>query len=132
MPTDRESGRPKGFGYVQFGDQATATKAFEGAQGKELEGRNLRLDYSTPKDSSGGGGRGGGYSTSTLDDADNLVANAAPAVVDLLFEDVDTLDEECSRVVYDLCITGGSDEYMLMLRIASTHIESSFESDHGK
>ena len=70
--------------------------------------------------------------TRPLDDADDFVTDGAPTVVDFLLEDVDTLDEECSRVVYDLCITGGSDEYMLMLRIASTHIESSFESDHGK
>ena len=61
-------------------------------------------------------GRGGGGLASdgagALDDADDLVADAAPAVVDLLLEDVDALDEECSRVVYDLqeeeCVNGGA------------------------
>ncbi|KAF9518377.1 hypothetical protein BS47DRAFT_1375325 [Hydnum rufescens UP504] len=59
LPTDRETQRPKGFGYVEFADQATAVKAFEGMQGQELLGRALRLDYSQPRDSQGGS-RGGG------------------------------------------------------------------------
>lgn len=59
LPTDRETGRPKGFGYVEFEDLDGAKKAFEGAAGAEIEGRNIRVDYSQPRDSSGGGGRGG-------------------------------------------------------------------------
>ena len=51
-------------------------------------------------------GRGGGGlardGASAFDDTDDLVADAAPAVVDFLLEDVDALDEECPRVVYDL------------------------------
>jgi RNA recognition motif-containing protein len=67
LPTDRESGRPKGFGYVEFTDMEGAKKAFEGAQGKDVDGRNLRLDYSQPRTEGGGGGgrgrgRGGGDS----------------------------------------------------------------------
>lgn len=49
-----------------------------------------------------GGGGLAGDGARTLDNADDLVADAAPAVVDLLLEDVDALDEECPRVVYDL------------------------------
>jgi len=60
LPTDRDSGRPKGFGYVEFEDIEGAKKAFEAANGAEIEGRSIRLDYSQPRDSSGGGGRGGG------------------------------------------------------------------------
>lgn len=60
LPTDRESGTRKGFGYVEFADQPTAIKAFEGLQGKELFGRPIRLDYSHPRDNSGGGGARGG------------------------------------------------------------------------
>jgi nucleolin len=62
LPTDRETGRPKGFGYVEFEDIEGAKKAFEGAAGAEIEGRNIRVDFSQPRDSSGGGfsgGRGG-------------------------------------------------------------------------
>ncbi|KAF9456091.1 hypothetical protein BDZ94DRAFT_1276534 [Collybia nuda] len=62
LPTDRETGRPKGFGYVEFEDVEGAKKAFESAAGAEIEGRAIRLDYSQPRDSSGGGfggGRGG-------------------------------------------------------------------------
>lgn len=60
LPTDRDTGRPKGFGYVEFDDVDGAKKAFEAANGAEIEGRSIRLDYSQPRDSSGGG-RGGGF-----------------------------------------------------------------------
>ncbi|KAI0662830.1 hypothetical protein C8Q70DRAFT_907683 [Cubamyces menziesii] len=62
LPTDRESGRPKGFGYVEFSDIEAAKKAYEGLAGTEIEGRAIRLDFSQPRDSNGGGrgGRGGG------------------------------------------------------------------------
>ena len=62
VPTDRESGKVKGFGYVEFFDIEFAKKAFEDAQGKEVLGRNLRLDYSQPRGEGGNtrGGPGGG------------------------------------------------------------------------
>lgn len=62
LPTDRETGRPKGFGYVEYVDIDTAKKAFEGLSGTEIGGRAIRLDYSQPRDNNGGGrgGRGGG------------------------------------------------------------------------
>ena len=61
LPTDRETQKPKGFGYVEFADQATAIKAFEGMRGKEILGRPVRLDYSQPRDNSGGRGGGRGF-----------------------------------------------------------------------
>ncbi|RKO94035.1 hypothetical protein BDK51DRAFT_18321, partial [Blyttiomyces helicus] len=61
IPTDRESQRPKGFAYVEFGDAASAKVALEAMTGFELDGRTIRLDFSTPRDANGGGrgGRGG-------------------------------------------------------------------------
>lgn len=59
LPTDRDTGRPKGFGYVEFEDIDGAKNAFAASNGAEIEGRAIRLDYSQPRDSSGGGGRGG-------------------------------------------------------------------------
>ena len=61
VPTDRESGKPKGFGYIEFSDIESAKKGYEGASGSEIDGRFIRLDYSQPRDSSGGGGGGGGF-----------------------------------------------------------------------
>ncbi|CAK7197471.1 nuclear localization sequence binding protein [Sporothrix eucalyptigena] len=61
LPTDMESGRPKGFGYVSFYSVDDARKAFEQLNGQDCAGRNVRLDYSTPKPRNDfGGGRGGG------------------------------------------------------------------------
>lgn len=59
LPTDRDTQRPKGFGYVEFVDIDSAKKAFEGAKGLDLGGRPLRLDYSQPRTEGGGGGGGG-------------------------------------------------------------------------
>ena len=53
LPTDKDTQRPKGFGYVEFLDIETAKKAFEGAKGSEVDGRALRLDYSQPRSDSG-------------------------------------------------------------------------------
>ena len=64
VPTDRDSGRPKGFAYVEFSEVGAAKKAHGALQGVELDGRSIRLDFSQPRDSAGG--RGGGqvrYST---------------------------------------------------------------------
>ncbi|KAJ5162278.1 hypothetical protein N7492_007670 [Penicillium capsulatum] len=65
LPTDPESGRPKGFGYVQFSSVDEARAAHANLAGQELEGRAMRLDFSTPRPSNGErgggfGGRGGG------------------------------------------------------------------------
>ncbi|ORY12560.1 hypothetical protein BCR33DRAFT_629022, partial [Rhizoclosmatium globosum] len=65
IPTDRETGAVKGFGYVSFSSVDEAKAALEALNGVDYEGRGLRLDYSTPRDNAGGaggarGGRGGG------------------------------------------------------------------------
>jgi nucleolin len=63
LPTDRETGTPKGFGYVQFHNIESATAALEKMNGTELAGRSIRVDYAPPKQDrdAGGGGRGGGF-----------------------------------------------------------------------
>lgn len=64
LPTDPESGRPKGFGYVQYSSVEEAQAAHSQLAGTEIDGRPLRLDFSTPRpaggDRGGFGGRGGG------------------------------------------------------------------------
>jgi nucleolin len=57
----RETGNPKGFGYVTFQSIDDAKTAFDAMVGAEIAGRPVRLDYATPRpDRSEGGGRGGG------------------------------------------------------------------------
>lgn len=60
--TDRDSGRSKGFGYIEFESIERAQAALDGFNGQELGGRVVRLDFSTPRPeyTSGGGGGGGG------------------------------------------------------------------------
>lgn len=58
VPTDRETGKPKGFAYVEFSEVGAAKNAHGALQGYELDGRSIRLDFSQPRDSAGG--RGGG------------------------------------------------------------------------
>ncbi|RDW84279.1 hypothetical protein BP6252_01869 [Coleophoma cylindrospora] len=60
LPTDMETGNPKGFGYVSFSSIDDAKAAYEAMTGAEIGGRPVRLDYATPRPENGGGGRGGG------------------------------------------------------------------------
>ncbi|KAL3453752.1 hypothetical protein BJX65DRAFT_75746 [Aspergillus insuetus] len=62
LPTHQESGQPKGFGYVQYSSVDEARQAYNDLQGAEIDGRPVRLDFSTPRANNGGdrGGRGGG------------------------------------------------------------------------
>lgn len=60
LPTDRETQRPKGFGYVEFSDTASAKKALETVNGQDICGRPVRLDFSQPRGEGGGNGRGRG------------------------------------------------------------------------
>lgn len=60
LPTDRETGGPKGFGYIQFKNVNDAKKALEALNQTDIDGRKIRLDYSQPRDASGGGGGGRG------------------------------------------------------------------------
>lgn len=59
--TDRESGRPKGFGFVEMSSKDDATAAIEGLNGKELGGRTLNVNEARPRPNDRDrGGRGGG------------------------------------------------------------------------
>ncbi len=49
--TDRNTGRSKGFGFVEFASEDAATKAIEMYNGQEFEGRELKVDYAKPRDS---------------------------------------------------------------------------------
>jgi nucleolin len=48
--TDRATGRSRGFGYADFADAASAAKAHEAMAGKEIEGREINLDFSQARD----------------------------------------------------------------------------------
>jgi RNA recognition motif-containing protein len=60
--TDRDTGRSRGFGFVEV-DDADMAKALNGANGRDLGGRQLRVSEArerTPRPGGGGGGGGGG------------------------------------------------------------------------
>ena len=48
--SDRETGRAKGFGFITMTDDAAATKAIEELNGKEIDGRTLRVNEAKPKE----------------------------------------------------------------------------------
>ena len=59
MPTDRMSGRPRGFAFVSFATDEAAAAAIQKLDGHELGGRNLRVNEASaerPQRSFGGGG----------------------------------------------------------------------------
>jgi RNA recognition motif-containing protein len=55
---DRDTGRSKGFGFVEMGSDQEAQAAIAALNGKEVDGRNLTVNEARPK-TEGGGGRGG-------------------------------------------------------------------------
>jgi len=57
--TDRDSGRSKGFGFVEFGNDTEGNAAIAGLNGKEVGGRALTVSQARPKTEGGGGGGGG-------------------------------------------------------------------------
>ncbi|MBF2004501.1 MAG: RNA-binding protein [Chlorogloeopsis fritschii C42_A2020_084] len=60
LPTDRETGRVRGFGFVEMGTDAEEAAAIEALDGAEWMGRDLKVNKAKPKEDRGsfGGGRG--------------------------------------------------------------------------
>ncbi|XP_051127544.1 glycine-rich RNA-binding protein 4, mitochondrial-like [Andrographis paniculata] len=61
--TDRDSGRSRGFGFVNFSSDESASSALSAMDGQQLNGRNIRVSYAqerVPRSSYGGGGGYGG------------------------------------------------------------------------
>ena len=58
---DRETGRSRGFGFVEMATPEEAATAIEQFNGKDLGGRNLTVNEARPKTDRGGGGGGSGY-----------------------------------------------------------------------
>src|SRR5580698_5488068 len=57
---DRESGRPRGFGFVTMGTPEEAEAAIAALNGKSIDGRALTVNVAKPREERPGGGRGGG------------------------------------------------------------------------
>ena len=57
---DRDTGRSKGFGFVEMGSDEEAQAAIAGVNGKEHDGRTLTVNEARPRENRGGGGGGGG------------------------------------------------------------------------
>jgi RNA recognition motif-containing protein len=58
--TDRETGRSRGFGFVEMENDAEAQKAIDALNGSDLNGRPLTVNEAKPREREGGGGGGGG------------------------------------------------------------------------
>ena len=64
LVTDRDTGRPRGFAFVEMADSAEADRAIAALNGTDLGGRTLNINEARPKGEGGGGrgpGGGGGF-----------------------------------------------------------------------
>jgi len=59
--TDRDTGQPRGFAFVEMTNDAEGDKAIDAINGKEVGGRALNVNEARPKSEGGGGGRGRGF-----------------------------------------------------------------------
>jgi len=60
LPLERDTGRKRGFAFVEMADEEAEAKAIDALQGAELMGRPLRINKAEPRATGGGGGYGGG------------------------------------------------------------------------
>jgi RNA recognition motif-containing protein len=60
LVTDRDTGRPRGFGFVEMGDSAQGQAAITALNETDVDGRKLTVNEARPKPMGGGGGGGGG------------------------------------------------------------------------
>src|SRR5579862_867666 len=58
--TDRDTGQSRGFGFVEMSGNAEAARAIQELDGKEFDGRALKVNEARPKENRGGFGGGGG------------------------------------------------------------------------
>ena len=58
---DRDTGRSRGFGFVEMGDAAQGTAAINAINNQEVDGRKLTVNEAKPKPAGGGGGGRGGF-----------------------------------------------------------------------
>jgi len=58
---DRDTGRSRGFGFVEMANDDEAMAAIESLDGRDHDGRRLTVNEARPRTSGGGGGGGGGY-----------------------------------------------------------------------
>ncbi len=56
---DRDTGRSKGFGFVEMGSEQEAQAAIQALNGQSVDGRQLTVNEAKPREDRGGGGRGG-------------------------------------------------------------------------
>ena len=59
--TDRDTGQPRGFGFVEMANDGEGEKAIAAVNGTELGGRALNVNEARPKAERSGGGGGGGF-----------------------------------------------------------------------
>ena len=58
IPTDRDTGRKRGFAFIEMSSQAEAEAAIQGLNGRDMDGRQLAVSISQPKPKGFGGGGG--------------------------------------------------------------------------
>ena len=75
LPLDRETGRKRGFAFVELADAAAEQKAIEGLQEVEWMGRMIRVNPAAPREGAGGTNRSSGNRSSSNRSRENRTEN---------------------------------------------------------
>ena len=82
LPLERDTGRKRGFAFVEMVDDAAEIKAIDALQGAELMGRPLRINKAEPRGAGGGGYGNGGGGSGARGWEDRSYGSGAPAPSD--------------------------------------------------
>mmetsp|Transcript_13104 Transcript_13104/g.18773 ORF Transcript_13104/g.18773 Transcript_13104/m.18773 type:complete len:334 (+) Transcript_13104:145-1146(+) len=75
LPVDRDSNRPRGFGFITFSTRDEAMRAISEKNETEVDGRMIRVNESRPRSDRGGGAGGGGFNASGSSEVKLFVGN---------------------------------------------------------
>ena len=141
---DRDTGRPRGFGFVEFSNDEQARAAIAALNGKNFDGRDLTVNEARPREGGGGGGGGGGGSGGNSSNDRIKKATQVSAVADARIQAVivtapKDLMEQIAGMMKDLDVASTRDQKVYVFQMkngdpqqAAAVLQTMFQSSSSR